>query len=91
MAVGVCGSHILCEASRHGLGTRIHGIPSPTPTHVSKSQHGCQVPTSEPQETIKIWFTCIEVGYSLFYGKIIVVLVLRVGSSSFLLDSTLST
>ena len=28
-----------------------HGVPSPT--HVSKSQHGGKVPTFEPRETIK--------------------------------------
>ena len=34
----------------------------PSPAHVSKSQHGGQVPTFEPQETIEMWFTFIEVG-----------------------------
>ena len=43
------------EGSRVGS----HGVPSPT--YVSKSQHGGKVPTFEFQETIKIWFIFIEV------------------------------
>ena len=55
------------------------GLPGvPSPTHVSKSQHGGKVPTFEPQETIKIWLIIFKAG-----------LVLRFGSS-FLLDSTLN-
>ena len=37
-----------------------HGVPSPT--HVSKSQHGGKVPTFEPQVTIEIWLIIMKVG-----------------------------
>ena len=37
------------------------GSQVPSPTHVSKFQHGGKVPTSEPQQTIKIWFIIITV------------------------------
>jgi hypothetical protein len=35
-----------------------HRVPSPT--HVSKSQHGHKVPTVEPQEIVKIWLVIIK-------------------------------
>ena len=35
----------------------------PSPTHISKSQHGGKVPTFEPQETIKIWIIIIKGGF----------------------------
>jgi hypothetical protein len=40
-----------------------------SPPHVSKFQHEGKVPTSEPQETIKVWFISIEVRFGLFYAK----------------------
>ena len=60
------------EGSRVGS----HGVPSPT--YVSKSQHGGKVPTFEFQETIKIWFIFIEVSLLSFYANILG-LILRVG------------
>ena len=33
------------------------------PPHVSKFQHEGKVPTSEPQEIIKVWFISIEVKF----------------------------
>ena len=42
-----------------------HRVPSPT--HVSKSQHGGQVSTCEPQVTTEIWLTIIGVGSCLFH------------------------
>jgi hypothetical protein len=68
-----------------GIRTGSHGVPSPT--HVSKSQHGGRVPTCKPQGTTKIWLNIIKVGSWSFYAKIFVGLGLRVGSS-FLLDPT---
>ena len=60
------------------------------PTHISKPQREGKVSTFKPQETIKIWYIIIKVGSCLFYAKLFMVLVLRVGSS-FLLDPTLHT
>ena len=40
-----------------------HGVPSP------KSQHGGEVPTFEPQETIWIWFVYVQVVSSLYYAE----------------------
>jgi hypothetical protein len=48
-----------------------HGVPNPT--HVSKSKHGGNLPTFEPQETI-------NVGCWLVYAKSLAGLVLKVGS-----------
>ena len=42
---------------------------------------GGEVPTSEPQETIKNWLIIMKFGFGLFYAKIFMVVVLRVGSS----------
>jgi hypothetical protein len=69
------------------LGLVHMGSQVPNPTHVSKSQHGGNIPTIEPQETIKIRLTIIEVESSLFHAKTFMGLVLRVGSN-FLLDPT---
>ena len=44
-----------------------HGVPSPT--HVSKSKHGGKVPTIEPQQIIKVWFTSIKIRSWLFMQK----------------------
>ena len=62
----------------------------PSPTHASKSWHGCRVPTFEPQEIIKMCTIIIKVGSWLFYEKIFMGLVLRFGSS-ILLNPTLNT
>ena len=64
-----------------------HGVPSPT--HDSKSQHGGEVPTSKPQETMKIWLIIIKVGYWLIYEKYLRDLHWKVGLI-FLLDPTLN-
>ena len=37
------------------------GSEVPSPAHVSKSQHGGKIPTTEPQETIKVWFLSTQV------------------------------
>ena len=42
----------------------------PSPTHVSKSQHGDKVPIFEPQESISIWLIIIKFRSWLFYAKI---------------------
>ena len=44
-----------------------HGVPSPT--YVSKSQHGGKVPTFEPQETIKIKLIIIKLWSWLVNAK----------------------
>jgi hypothetical protein len=44
------------------LGLVHMGSQVPSPSHVSKSQHGGKVPTFEPQETIQIWLISIKVG-----------------------------
>ena len=44
-------------------------VPVPSPTHVSKSQHGGKVPILEPQATTKIWLIIIKVGSWLIYAK----------------------
>ena len=72
------------------LGLVHMGSQVPSPTHVSKSQHGGKVPTFEPQETIDIWLTIIKVRSSLFHANIFVGLGLRVGSS-ILLNTILNT
>jgi len=36
------------------LGLVLMGFQVPSPTHISKSQHGGKIPTFEPQETIII-------------------------------------
>ena len=70
-----------------GPGASSHGVPSPT--HVSKSKHGGKVPTIEPQQIIKVWFTSIKIRSWLFHAKKLSGLVLRVGST-FLLGPTLN-
>ena len=65
-----------------------HRVPSPT--HVSKSQHGGKVPTCEPQVITKIWLIMIKGRTWLFRAKIFAGLGLRVGSS-FLLYPTCKT
>jgi hypothetical protein len=52
-----------------------------SPTYVSKPQHGGKVPTFEPQESIKIWFTIINIESYYYSIKIFMGLALRVGSS----------
>jgi hypothetical protein len=42
-----------------------HGVPSPT--HISKFQHGDKIPTFEPQEILEILFIYINVEFWLFY------------------------
>ena len=64
-----------------------HGSQVPSPTRVSKSQHGGEVPTCELQAIIKIWLIIIKVRSWLFYAKIFARFGLIVGSS-FLLDPT---
>ena len=54
-----------------------HGVPSHT--HISKSQHGGKVPTSEPQETIKIQLIIIKSCFDYLMPKI-TRFVLRFGS-----------
>ena len=49
---------------------------------------GSQVPTFEPQETLKILLISLKSNLDYFYAKISMGLVLRVGSS-FLVDPTL--
>jgi hypothetical protein len=51
-----------------------HGVSSP------KSQHGGKVPTFEPQESTKIWLIVIKIESLIFYAKVLMGLVLRVGS-----------
>ena len=53
----------------------------PSPTRVTKSQHGGKVSTSEHQGTIKIRLINIEVGSGLIYAEVFAGLGLRVGSS----------
>ena len=36
------------------------GFQVPSPTHVSKSQHGGKVPTFQSQKTIQIWLIIIK-------------------------------
>jgi hypothetical protein len=50
-----------------GLRAGSHGVPSPT--HVSKAKHAGKVPTIEPQQTLKVWFTSIKIRSWLFYAK----------------------
>lgn len=63
---------------------------SQVPLMCSKSQHGDNVPKFEPQETIKVWLISIEVKSRLFYAKIILETVVRVGSG-FSIGPTLNT
>ena len=56
------------------------GSQVPSPTHVSKSQHGGKVPTFEPRETTKLWLIVVRIGFLIFYAKVFTGLVLRVGS-----------
>ena len=53
---------VVVKDSEDTLRAGSHGSQVPSPTHVSKSQHGGKVPTFEPQETIKIWLIIIKVG-----------------------------
>jgi hypothetical protein len=57
---------------------------------LGKSQHGCKVPTFEPQDTIEKLLLIINVISWLSCRKIVMGLVLRVGSGK-LLDPTLNT
>ena len=68
---------------------RVGSCGVPSPSHVSKSQHGGKAPTFQPQETNKIWFIFIKVGIWLFYAKKLK-LILSTGSW-FFLDPTLIT
>jgi hypothetical protein len=70
---------VSCILKEWQLRASIHEVPSPT--HVSKSQHGGKVPTLEPQTIIKIWLIIIKVGSWLFYDKTFTGLALRVGFS----------
>ena len=82
---------ILVSCLQHKLSRPCYmGSKVPSPTHVSKSQHGCKVPTFEPQEPIKIWLINIKFISHLFYAKILSRHLLRVGSR-FLLDPILNT
>ena len=55
--------HVNLEQEPVTLCRSVHmGSRVPSPTHVSKSQHGGKVPTFEPQESIKIRYIIIEVG-----------------------------
>ena len=54
------------------LGGPVHmGSQGPSPTQLSKSQHGDKVPTFEPQETIKVWFIFFRVGCFIISCKTI--------------------
>ena len=54
-AVGQCHGP-WCKQSLGRVGS--HGVP--TLNHVSKSQHGGEVPTFEPPKTINVWLIIIK-------------------------------
>ena len=60
---------LACVYRRFGM---VHmGSQVPSPTHVSKSQHGGKVPPFELQETIETWLIIIKIWSKLFWCKYI--------------------
>ena len=84
--------YLMAHKSPLGCAVKLFYVESqvPSPTYISKSQHGGKVPIFEPQEIIKIWLVIIKGRSWLFYAKNFTRLVLTVGSR-FLLDPTLNT
>ena len=61
------------------LGVRAGSHEVPSPTRVSMSQHGGEVPTFESWDTNRILLIIFKVGSWLFYAKLFTRLLLRVG------------